>query len=62
MALLKKIYLNTSVSGAGVYGNVADFPVLVRLTGSVFDFSQALADGSDLRFSGPDGAHLAYEI
>jgi hypothetical protein len=57
-----KLYFNTTVSGAGVSGDVADFPVLIRLTGSTFDFSQAQADGADLRFSSPGGERLAYEI
>jgi hypothetical protein len=39
---------------------VRDFPLLVRLDAGNFDFGQSL--GSDLRFSGPDGGHLAYEV
>jgi hypothetical protein len=58
----RKVHFNTTASGAGVYGDVADFPALVRLTSSNFVFSQARADGADLRFSNPDGVHLAYEI
>jgi hypothetical protein len=58
----RKVHFNTTASGAGVYGDVADFPVLIRLTSSTFVFSQARADGADLRFSSPDGEHLAYEI
>ena len=37
------------------------FPVLVRLTKETFDFGQAQADGSDLRFS-QQGQPLAYQI
>lgn len=39
---------------------VRDFPLLVRLDAGNFDFGQSL--GSDLRFSDPDGGHLAYEV
>lgn len=37
------------------------FPLLVRLNRETFDFSQARADGADLRFSA-DGQPLAYQI
>lgn len=39
---------------------VRDFPLLVRLDAGNFDFSQSI--GSDIRFSGADGSHLAYEV
>ncbi|HON11403.1 MAG TPA: DUF2341 domain-containing protein [Chitinispirillaceae bacterium] len=58
----KKIYLNTTASGAGVTEDVKDFPVLVRLSGSTFDFAQARADGKDLGFSVKDGTRIAHEI
>jgi hypothetical protein len=58
----RKLYFNTTASGAGVYDDVADFPTLIRLTSGTFSFSQAQADGADLRFSSPNGQHLAYEI
>jgi hypothetical protein len=35
------ITLNTTTSGADVGGNVYDYPVLVRLNPSNFDFSQS---------------------
>jgi hypothetical protein len=38
-----------------------NFPVLVRLRGETFDFSQAKPDGSDVRFSA-DGRPLAFQI
>ena len=41
---------------------IEGFPVLVRLSGDWFDFSQAKPAGEDLRFSTKDGAALAYEI
>jgi hypothetical protein len=58
----KKLYLNTTASGAGVAGDVFDFPILVKLSGDIFDFTQASSGGEDLRFSSPQGVSLAYEI
>jgi hypothetical protein len=56
------IYLNTSASGANVAGNVVAFPVLVRLNSGNFDFTQAKADGGDLRFTKADGSPLPCEL
>jgi hypothetical protein len=39
---------------------LADFPILVRLDSANFDFSQS--DGRDIRFSGRNDRHLAFEI
>jgi hypothetical protein len=58
----KRLYLNTTASGAGVAGNVTDFPALVRLTSNNFDFSQARPGGEDARFTKVDGTPLAFEI
>jgi hypothetical protein len=58
----KRLFLNTAITGADVSGTVYNFPVLVRLSGANFDFNQARADGSDLRFKKPDDSPLAYEI
>ena len=42
---------------------LSDFPVLVRLDASVFDYARAEVDGSDLRFVAGDGVtELAHEI
>lgn len=41
---------------------LSDFPVLISLTSSNFDFVKAKADGSDLRFATSAGAVLSYEI
>jgi hypothetical protein len=57
-----KLLLNTTASGAAVTGTVTNFPVLVRLSKSNFDFSRSAPDGADLRFAKPDGAQLSYEI
>ena len=54
--------MNTTVSGAGVDSDVYDFPVLVRLTESNFDFSQAAENGKDIRFTSRNGTPLLHEI
>ena len=44
-------------------GTVTNFPVLVRLSSSNFDFSKASATGSDIRFAKVNGTtHLPYQI
>ena len=44
-------------------GTVTNFPVLVRLSSSNFDFSKASATGSDIRFTKQNGTtHLPYQI
>ena len=58
----RNINLNTSPSGANVAINQLDFPVVVRLTGSTFNFSQAQDSGQDIRFAKSNGAHLAYQV
>jgi Concanavalin A-like lectin/glucanases superfamily/Domain of unknown function (DUF2341) len=58
----RTFYLNTTASGAGVPGPVYGFPVLIRLTGSNFDFSQAQPDGGDLRFTKADNTFVPFEI
>ena len=44
------------------HGTVAEAPVLVALDTSVFDYSEAAADGSDLRFFDPDNVPLPHEV
>jgi hypothetical protein len=58
----QKLFLNTTINGAGVSGAVLNFPVLVRLSSADFNFNQAKSDGSDLRFKNADDSPLAYEI
>lgn len=53
--------LNTTTTGANVFGNVVDFPILVRLNGQNFDFSEARPDGRDVRFTDADGKDLPFE-
>jgi hypothetical protein len=57
-----RLYLNTSFSGAGVAGNVLQFPVHVRLNNGNFTFGKALTNGADVRFTKEDGSPLPYEI
>ena len=61
-AYSRKMYLNTTLAGANVRGNVYGFPVLVRLTKSVFDFSQAKSQGEDVRFLTSGNIPLHHEI
>jgi hypothetical protein len=58
----KRIFLNTSATGADVPGTVKDFPLLVRLDAGSLDFAQAQADGRDLRFADRAGKPLPFEI
>jgi len=58
----KRCVLNTSETGANVCGTVTGFPVLVRLDSSNFDFSTAASNGSDIRFTSPEGKELPCEI
>jgi hypothetical protein len=58
----KRLFLNTSSSGANVSGTVTEFPVVVRLSQVNFLFSEARGDGSDIRFTTMSGSPLCYEI
>lgn len=58
----KKIFFNTTLTGAAVWGDVIGFPVLVRLSSENFNFSQTHANGDDIRFAKNDGTPLFYEI
>jgi 6-phosphogluconolactonase (cycloisomerase 2 family) len=50
-------------SASTVSTNLTDFPVLVNLTSSNFDFTKAQSGGQDIRFSDSDGSTaLNYEI
>jgi hypothetical protein len=58
----KRLFLTTTASGAGVSGNVINFPVLIRLTDRNFPFAQAKRNGEDIRFTKSDTTQLPYEI
>lgn len=50
----KEIVLDTSPNGGSVAAALTNFPVLVRLDSSNFNFDDARADGADLRFVAAD--------
>ncbi|ATQ44568.1 MotA/TolQ/ExbB proton channel family protein [Caulobacter mirabilis] len=55
--------INLNVAAAGITGEVARAPVLVRLHSGNFNFADAKADGSDLRFvAGDDRTPLKFHI
>lgn len=56
------IFFNTTVNGANVAESVIQFPLLIRLNKSNFDFSQAQPDGADILFTKANGTRLPYEI
>jgi len=59
-----RIRVDTTPTGADVSETVTDFPLLVRLGGyaNAFDFTQARADGGDVRFVDDKGRNLNYQI
>ena len=50
-----------TINGSLIDTNLTDFPVLVKLNSTRFDFSKARSDGYDIRFALPDGTLLKYE-
>lgn len=57
------IQLNTSATGAGLKGDVYNFPVAIALTDSNFNFQEANRNGSDIRFSrSRDNGLLSHSI
>jgi hypothetical protein len=56
------ITLNTTSGGADVAGTVLNFPVLIRLSKSNFDFSRCAGNGADIRFTKSNGESLPFEI
>ena len=57
-------HIITTPEGANLPGSASEtnFPLLVRLNASFFNFSPAKAGGADLRFTTGAGATLAYQI
>jgi hypothetical protein len=52
-----------TIDGSKVDAALTDFPVLVKLQSSFFDFSKAQGNGQDVRFTSSDGTTLLkYEI
>jgi hypothetical protein len=58
----KSVKMDTTAAGANVAGNVANYPVAVVLNATNFDFSQAKAQGEDVRFGKADGTPIPYSI
>ncbi len=59
----RRLWINTTASGAPLDKDVYGFPMLVRLDASMIDFGQAAPKGADLRFTKAGGkTPLAYEI
>jgi hypothetical protein len=60
----KKLYINTSSTGASVAENVIHFPLLISIAKNQYNFADFSdpANGTDIRFSKADGTHLHYEI
>jgi hypothetical protein len=58
------MYLLTTPEGANLPATAAEegFPLLVRLNTDGFDFTQAQANGEDIRFADATGKPLAYQI
>jgi Concanavalin A-like lectin/glucanases superfamily/Domain of unknown function (DUF2341) len=58
----RKIFLNTTDSGADVPVSITRFPLLIRLNSSNFDFNTANSDGSDIFFVKPDNKPVLFQI
>lgn len=58
----QKLTLNTGADAAKLSGPLENASVLVRLHDGNFQFANAAADGSDLRFVADDGTLLPHEV
>ena len=58
----RRMYLNTTATGADIAGNVTDFPVLVRLSNENFDFSETDSNGYDCRFTSNDNQLIPFSV
>jgi hypothetical protein len=61
-AYSQTITLDTTAAGANVPDDVRQYPLAVRLDNSRFDFTQARADGADIRFFDAAGKALPHAI
>lgn len=59
---MQRLYLSTAADGVLISSTVRNFPVLVRLDKTNFDFSSANYDGSDIRFATSNNTFLPFEI
>ncbi|NLG15787.1 MAG: DUF2341 domain-containing protein [Fibrobacter sp.] len=60
--LIQKIVLNTTENGADVHETVTDFPAVIRLSSSNFDFSRVTESNPAIRFLNQHGDTLPYQI
>lgn len=58
----RRLFLNTTITGASINNNIYSFPVLVRLNRSNFNFNEAEAGGKDLKFTSAHNRELSFEI
>jgi Biopolymer transport proteins len=59
----KEVVVDTTPSGASVTAELRNFPVLIRLDSSSFNFDDAKQDGSDIRFyAADDKTALSFKI
>jgi hypothetical protein len=58
----KNIIINTSTSGTYIAGSLVNYPLLLRLDNTNFDFLQTQTNGIDIRFASAEGSHLSFEI
>jgi hypothetical protein len=58
----RHLFVNTTLSGAMITGDVFGFPMLVRLGSANFGFSNAGLGGSDIRFTKADGTPLSFQV
>ena len=58
----RTLTLDTTSAGANVPDDVANYPLAVLLDAGRFDFSQARADGADIRFFDARGKALPHAI
>lgn len=56
------IYLNTAIAAIPSTTVLTDFPLLIRLDSSSFDFAQALPGGDDIYFVKKDNTALSHEV
>ena len=61
-AYAQALTLDTTASGANVPEDVRQYPLAVKLDTRTFDFSQARADGADIRFFDSAGTALPHAI
>lgn len=59
----KEVVVDTTPSGASITSELRNFPVLIRLDSSSFNFEDAKQDGSDIRFyASDDKTQLPFKI